>query len=305
MRSFHYIFLATCTASSTVFFSCQNQDQVAMREAYCRPTLEYQTTLNYLRESKLIKSSEAEARQIATQVASGCQGGAERFINVVELLSSAKIPANAVAQQAIAIANTTTAKAESFVTVFRYSFLSSHLDLDALSALRLAQSLSTDFKGDAKRASVDFSRLLDFCLGNLKLAKPACGEFASKVAQFGEKLAELPLENRQESWLQDIIGVFADDEGLVSKPYVEFFAFLTEQDKGPKLSTHDAHRLALQTLAHNPLAGKEFAEAFRFALEKDGLNMDRNEATKFAADLAMKTENLRLMEDGPAKTVKL
>jgi hypothetical protein len=278
-----------------LLFACKTEEATVILDSYCQPTLEYRTTLEYLRETKAIVSSETEARSIAARVAEGCQGAAERFVNTVELLSNAKLPSHLMVQKAVALAQNTPEVAESFVVVFRYAFLASHLDLDAVASLKLADSLSSEFKGNAKRAQVDFSRLLDFCLGTLQLAKPACGEFAAQVTRFGEKLVEIEHEVPEETWLSWITERFADD-GLVSRPYLDFFAFLTSDEEGPRLATPDAQQLALKVLGHNPLAGEEFKDAYRFAAAKNGLQMERSAASDFALGLAKKMANLRLTE---------
>jgi hypothetical protein len=278
-----------------MLLTCKTEEATVILDSYCQPTLEYRTTLDYLRETKAMVTSETEARSIAARVADGCQGAAERFVNTVELLSTAKLPSHLMVQKAVSLAQSTEEVAESFVVVFRYAFLASHLDLDALAALKLADSLSTEFKGNAKRAQVDFSRLLDFCLSTLQLAKPACGDFAAEVTRFGEKLIEIEHQVPEQTWFTWITNHFEDD-GLVSRPYFDFFAFLTSEGDGPRLATHDAHKMALKVLGHNPLAGEEFKEAYLFASDKSGLQMDRSVASDFALGMSQKMANLRLTE---------
>lgn len=233
----------------------------------CTPAREYVTTLEYLRDVKELAIKEDDARKVAEKVSTGCSGAAKRFIRVTETLSKAGLGANNMIETATDLATRTDRETDTFLTVFRKAFLPEYLDLDVRDSLRLAQSLTTEFKGDFKAVRKDFETVLEYCLSEkeLDLSKPQCGDLAVKVARIGERY-----------------------DGGASKPFIEALEF-ARSSKGPGLPVQQAVELALGVSGYGPKAHENFAQAYQYAVSQSGLNLGADKAMAFAKGLATKS----------------
>jgi hypothetical protein len=234
-------------------------------EIDCESSKEVITTYNFLLSTKDIEVSREQAIPIAADVAKGCKGAAKRFIATVLLLSKARLAANSIVKIATEVAHGSADAGDAFALIFRLSYLKSGLDLDALSALKLATSLSTEYPGSPKQAEKDFSRIVEFCLSTtgLALSRPQCAALSTRIASFG---------------LNSPAGVGAE--------YVEVIEKLTAKD-GANFTTGDARLIAEGLLEVYPFAAKNFLETYRFAASESGLQMNRKDAVNFAKSIAI------------------
>lgn len=233
--------------------------------ASCATAREYITALEFLRADGELKTPEEQARQIARQVASGCTGAAARLIRVAQLLSRAGMFANDAMKIGVEFAGRTDREAETFTAVFKRAFVAESLDLDLPASVKLARALSTEFEGDVLAVRDDFERVVDFCVHQEKLAlpKPRCAQLGAEVARAGQ------------AW-----------SGGVAQPFLKLLEFSTLDTQGPKLATDQGLKLALDLTRNGPEAADTFSIAYRYAVSDKGLQFPRDEAIRFARDLA-------------------
>ncbi len=234
----------------------------------CPASREYITALEFLRDNKDLKLPETEARKVADAIAKGCAGAAERFIRVSGLLTRAGFSGHEAAENGKRFAVGTAAEVDTFVSVFKRAFAEEYLDLDLEASLHMALALSKEFAGDQPQVRNDFERLLAFCSEDRKLGlpKPQCGAFASRLAAKGEP------------W-----------NGGVALPFIRGYEYLTSTH-GPSLITGDALKLGEALLAAGPGAFENFTQAYGYAVAEHGLALGRENAIKFARELALTTD---------------
>jgi hypothetical protein len=237
------------------------------RESGCTSTREYVTTLEFLRAQSSFSLSEKAAREIAETVSKECGGAARRFIRVTSVLSKAELGSKDAVKAGLAFAARADVEADTFVEVFQKAFLKDYLDLDLASSMRMAYSLTTQFEGDVMAVRNDFFRILEFCLSSngLDLPRPRCGEMAASIARKGQGYS-----------------------GGIGAPFIQAFEFL-KSDKGPKLATADALKLAEQLVASGPGASENFILGYRYAVSKKGLDLAGKDAIAFASQMAERT----------------
>jgi hypothetical protein len=231
----------------------------------CTTTREFITTLEYLRDQRDFKIRDDEERKIASKVARGCTGAAERFIQVTDVLSASGLSADDSVRTGLQFASRTKTEVAAFITVFKEAFLAEHLDLDMRSALELSRSLSSGFDGDVTAVSKDFQTLVDFCLGErIGLPRPACAEFAAATTRKGQQ------------W-----------NGGIARPFIRIYEFLTSTD-GPHLTTGQALKVAGGLIVAGPDSADNFIVGYKYAASRNGLRLSSIDAIEFARDLTMR-----------------
>jgi hypothetical protein len=235
----------------------------------CTYTREYITTLEYLRKQKIFSVSEPEARKTAKKISLGCTGAAQRFIKVSSVLRHAELLPKDAIQIGTEFASLSDIAADSFVAIFLKAYLPEFLDLDVQSSIKMARSLSSEFRGDILAVRDDFEKLIEFCVSSkdLGLPKPQCGGFAVRIAQKGEKFS-----------------------GGVSNPYIQAFYFLTSE-QGPHLTTAQAITLAESLIENGRDAVDNFIQAFKYGISPQGLGFGTQDAIHFAQEMTFHKNN--------------
>ena len=256
--------------SVLILSSFAGSAQAAPIPASCATAREFITTLEFLRSDSELKPSEEQARQLAEQVATGCTGAAARMIRVAKILHRAGLSANDSLKTGVEFAAKTDREMETFIAVFRRAFLEEYLDLDLPAAVKLGRSLSTEFEGDVFAVRDDFERIVDHCIARNRwaLPKPRCAQLAAEIARSGQ------------AW-----------SGGVSEPFLKLMEFVTRDSSGPKVSTDQALHLARDLTKSGPEAADSFTVAYKYAVSDDGLKLSREDAIRFAQNLAAKTHN--------------
>lgn len=259
-------------------FSFQKVDAKPKKNFHeCLSTREFITTLNFLRKHTEFAIKEKDAVYVADQVSQGCTGAAKRFIQVTNLLTKAKLATKQAIETALKFALASPAETKTFIIIFKEAFLKKYLDLDLMTSVNLAVSLSIDSKGDAKKYKKDFQRLVEFCISteNLDLPKPRCAQMSSRITKLGK-----------------------DYKKGSSEPFIELYRFLISTDDGPSLPTFDALKVAEEVIGHGPAARKNFRQAYKYATSESGLDFDKSRAIKFARKMASRS----IKKDKPSET---
>jgi hypothetical protein len=231
----------------------------------CSSTKEYVTTLEFLRDQKHFAIPDPDSRKIADQVAQGCSGAAQRFIRTTSMLSKARLNTSESVRIGLEFSKRSEIEVQAFSVVFKKAFLEDGLDLDLATSVRLASRLSLEFKGDSKSARTDFERLLEFCLSekDLNLPRPQCGEFAVRIAQYGEPFG---IE--------------------ISNIYINLFDFL-RSSSGPQLTTGQSLPLAEKLLQGGKYALENFSQAYKYGVSNSGLGLSAQDSIHFAEKLTL------------------
>lgn len=240
-------------------------DSPAKRERVdCGAVKEFITLHSYLRKDPEDRAKESDALETAQKAAKGCSGAAHRMIRVSKTLGIAGVNRKNRMEIGMEFALRDTATTEAFIGVFRMASAEDVLDLDLDSALRLARSLSIEFKGDPTRALQDFERVLKWCSDATRsgLTRKDCGEFSARIARAGE------------GWREG-----------VSKAWIGLFEFLTQSSSGPGLTSGEARDLARDLAASGPAAMKSFSAAYEYALDTEGLSLTRDQSIELAKSL--------------------
>jgi hypothetical protein len=262
-----YVLAFTCISFPAIASAASGIEEGPTGEL-CAFTREYVTSLEYLRSQKQFSLSDQEGRRLALQVSGGCNGAAERFIKVVSVLTRSELSTRDSIQLGLELAKRTTVEAETFLAVFQKGFLEEYLDMDLRSSLKLARSLSLDFKGDILNVRKDFEKMIEFCSGKnaegLELSLPRCGDFAARVTKLGEK-----------------------HDGGSADSFKKLFKFLTTPISGPGLTKSQSLGLAEKVVEFGSTGTDNFIQAYKYAISASGLAMDIQGALEFAKKLSV------------------
>ena len=234
----------------------------------CSSTKEYMTTYNFLKGHTEFKIAPMEQTRIADIISQNCSGASLRFIKVTNLLIKAGLDTSNSMNSALKFIATDDQTTETFINIFREAFLAKGLDLDLLTAHKLAISLSSEFNGQPKNAQEDFSALVKFCVSEdgVNLPRPTCAQFAARITKLGERFAN-----------------------PVAKPFINLVYFLSDKKNGPHRPMFKAMKLAENIISNGPMAYENFSQAYKFASAKKGLDLPDDQALSFASNMAART----------------
>lgn len=237
-------------------------------EKICSPTREYVTTLRFLRAHSEFALNEDKAEELADSISHGCVGAAKRFIEISNILISARIGSRDAIEIGKRFAMATDDVSRAFIAIFKTVYLQKYLDLDVHTSLQTALALSIDFKGDVKLAEADFANIVNFCLDpeELDLPNVQCADMAAKTTRLGQNF----------------------EKTYVSHHFIDLFRFLTSSS-GPNKSSVEALKIIDSVLPFGPAASNNFQNAYRFAISEKGLGLDENKALDFAKKMASRS----------------
>lgn len=235
------------------------------KKRLCKATDEYIKTLNYLRESKDFGFREEDSRRIADQVSKGCDGAADRFMQVLVLLKTVGMSERKSLELALDFSASAPDVQKNFLEIFTKSFLKEFFDYEFPKAMRLAFELSKDYKGNPAQARQDFLDMVQFCKDTKKMSLPlnVCSGYAVQVAKLSQYY----------------------DKGVVLE-FKTVYSSLRER-KDLSLDVKSALEVSYNILRHGPMAQKNFFDAFEFA-SKD-LKYDKKKSLEFAVELASRS----------------
>ena len=184
MKLLKFLPLYCAILTTSAWASTMEQD--AMQT--CLSSREYVTTLEYLRDQDAYKLKEIDRQKLADKISQGCTGSAKRFIKINTLLIKAGFGTTTSIKTATDFALSTDQEADSFVAIFKTSFLKDFLDLNLAQSLKVAQTLSLGFTGDQEIALKDFKTISKFCLNSKTVDLPLdrCIDIAAKIVVSGQ-----------------------------------------------------------------------------------------------------------------------
>lgn len=252
--------------ASVVFFNLRAEEKKIIDN--CTSTKEFITTQGYLKDKKEYALDDKKITEISNVVAGGCTGAASRFIQTMNFLVDAEVPAN----QALSYSKTIALEDEvifnNFVSIFKKIYVEKYFDLSTTKSLKMASELTAKMDRDPKIVLEDFNTLADFCMNEkeLDLGYDRCADFVLKT-----------LINSKEM------------KASIGKAALEFFDFLVRDQQGPKLSTLKALEEIERVSSFGNTGFANYKEGFVFSNSEKGMNLKNEEAMKFAYDMASKS----------------
>ncbi len=233
----------------------------------CNATKEYVSTMEYLRSSPDFGLKDDQIRKIADEVSKGCSGAFARFYKSSQTLIQAGFDAKGSFENAIKFSAKDDRYTDTFLTIFKKSYLQEYLDMDLLNAVKVGMSLSAEFDGNVKKVVKDFDQLVKFCRDQKELNLPLgqCAEMAAKVTKSGEPFEE-----------------------AIGETYIKLYHFLVSS-KGPNLTMYKALEVAQDVISAGPKSFDNFEKAFKYAESEKGLALPRDKALELSIQLAKRS----------------
>lgn len=258
----------TCAHAEAGIYDVPDPRDRLIKEAslkLCRSTAEYLETLKFLRKTKDFTFHEDVSRKISEQVAKGCDGAAERFAKVIQLLKTVGFSERRSLEMALRFSTEAPETQKNFVEIFSKAYLSEFFDFEYPRAMQLALDLSRDYKGDPAVARQDFIELVKFCKdkSNLDLSLIFCADYSERIAKLSQYFTK-----------------------GVHQPFLSLFKDLREK-KEFSLDVKTALTYTHDILSHGPLASANFFEAFNLAVKDHELQ--KNAALEFALRMAARS----------------
>lgn len=252
--------------SSSFIFSASAEEKKIIDT--CTSTKEYITTQGYLKDKKEYALDDKKIAEIANVVAGGCTGAAARFIQTMNFLVDAEVPANQALNYSKTIALEDDVIFNNFVSIFKKIYVEKYFDLTTTKSLKMASELTAKMDREPKVVLEDFNMLADFCMNEkeLDLGYDRCADFVLKT-----------LINSK------------DMKTSIGKSALEFFDFLVRDQQGPKISTLKALEEIEKVSTFGNMGFVNYKEGFVFSNSEKGMNLKNEEAMKFAYDMASKS----------------
>ncbi len=237
------------------------------KDLTCHSTREYVATLKFIqKKASRLGLSEANAKLVADEVSQGCDGSAQRFIDIVNALLVAELDPKSSVETGLRFAKATDIETKNFLTVFKRAFLGKYLDLDLRNSVKLAESLSIDYKGEAQEVASDFIKLVSFCTDTKKLDLPylKCAQLAAKVTSTRPEF-----------------------KPYAANDFLKLFKFI--RDDKPHRSSGEALQIAEEVVTFGPTAAENYIQAYQFAASKSGLQYEDARAMEWAMLMAKRS----------------
>lgn len=246
------------------------EQETALEDALqndCAAAKEFITAMEYLRTQKHMDYTDPQAQKIAHKVSSGCTGAAQRFIKAHEVLFKVEAGSLAALRAGIDLSLKSDEYTDTFLEIFKKTYLSEYLDLDLTTSLKIARALSIDFKGDINTSIQDYQVLTDFCLKNasLNLSKPKCALISGRVIKKSEKY-KLP----------------------IAEEFIRLFTFLRD-NKSINATIAESLEIAEEIVTISPNAVDNFIYAFKYGVQNKGLALSARKSIDFAYTLSKRT----------------
>lgn len=254
------------------------------QRVFCDSSKEFITTLEYLRSEagEAAKDKELQNRKLAEYVSSYCSGAAYRFIKVVRLFQKMDLGINnaiPVAKEAVKVENE---RVELFVYVFKKLYLKRGFDLNPNQAIQVSKNFLKPTNVPAKVMKSEFSELSDYCQSNRGLArnKYQCAKLV---------------------W--DLLASLEGQQTKIAESFIKNYEQLI-YNREDSFSSYDAIKLSKKLLQHGPNAIENFRQAYKYATDDDGLNLNRMDAVKFAEKMASRSVMETELQFKPRKESK-
>ncbi|MCB0421495.1 MAG: hypothetical protein KDD61_10900 [Bdellovibrionales bacterium] len=232
----------------------------------CLSAREFITTLEYLRSKKDFAMDDIHAQSLAHKVSKGCTGSAQRFITSVEVLSKVEAGTRVAMDIGLKLSQHSDAYAKSFIGLFKKSYLKEYFDLDMQTSLKIATSLSLDYKGNVEQALSDYFKVSEFCIGKeVNLPPPICAQLAQEIVKNNEHSTH-----------------------SVAEAFIRVYRFVQETES-LKSPVKDALAISRKVVAVDPNAATNFIEGYKYAISEKGLKFSAQQSLTLAYQMVERT----------------
>lgn len=241
-------------------------EQFEYREE-CLSAREYITTLEFLKAHDEFAIRNKNAQKLADQVSMNCTGASKRFVLITNILTKAKLDSATALKVAQQFASKDDVATQSFIQIFKYSYLKKYLDLSVRASMKLGLKLSLDLSGNVEKTTKDFKNFARFCVdySKLDLPKAKCAVMAVRVASSGNQF-----------------------KGSVTDKFISLYNYL-RKDMSPSISSFRALSISEKVVTSGPLAVENFIQAYEYAISEKGLKLGVTEAIHFAKKMAQRS----------------
>jgi hypothetical protein len=232
----------------------------------CDVGKEFVVTLNYLKDSKVLKLSGADSIEVAKKVARGCEGAGKRFVVVGSLLSKLNLGQQKAVSVGLSAAQKTKSHQKVFMEIFRSAYLPNKMNLPAQRAVQVAQRA---FEATDEQANY----LADRIEGLIKL----CGD-----KEFSSMPPSMCLETMVE------VGLSASTENSnISRQVSEFWSSFDGSKDDPEqiIGFESKLKVLKRIVASGPYSIEGFNRVYQYATDKKNLNLAPQEAMKLALSI--------------------
>ncbi|MAV90682.1 MAG: hypothetical protein CL676_04630 [Bdellovibrionaceae bacterium] len=237
----------------------------------CRAAKEFATISEFLKKEKVFPDSDPQIQKTALEVISGCEGSAQRFIQVFQTLDKAGFVRKNALSTAINYAKKSDAQARMFCMVFQKAYLKKYLDLTAADAFKLAEELSNGSKDDKAPSASDFEKTVGFCIDDRRISLPRkfCADFAKEVAKTSGRYEE---------------DLFDDLKSLT-------LWFMTRSSG--RQTAQNALTNSFEIVQHGPQAKENFFRALEYIKRTSGFPLKPHEAISLAAKISTQSHTFK------------
>ena len=234
----------------------------------CQAAKEFQQGFEDCLTQKLISLPDLICMKIATHISKGCDGSANRYKKIFQLLLPAGVDKKKTIEIALHFASKNDNQTDAFVKLFKGTFLAKYWDLDFRSSLATSLQVALHSRGNADRVATDFQEVMNTCLkqNNLQLTVKTCAPYA------------LDLAKASYLWPQGL----AED-------FKKTLQFLEEQKE---LTTDLPTRLKMisQVLSQGPKALENFKSQYNYAISAS-MKLPAKTALELAFKVALNSLN--------------
>ncbi len=258
---------ASSSPSRQSLQSPQPHQEITKGPQLCYSTQEFIKSFEFLRTNGTSGMKLEVARELADQVARGCDGAADRFKETFLLLTKMGVSFLKSLQIGLEFARLTNEMQKNFFSILKQSYLSEFLDYDFNLSLQIAFEFSRDLKSNHLRAREDFSSLVRFCLDKKNQSIPLnlCGLISLELVRLSPYYPD---------------GIYA--------PFIKLYEKLRSTGNYG-LSIRDSLVVIFRILRYGPRAPQNFEEAYAYAVNDKGLHFKPQDALVFALRMARRS----------------
>ena len=230
----------------------------------CDSAGEFQQAYEFINKQTSFEFTDIQLVERALTISKGCNGAADRFEGVYNLLSKSGVDLFRSFETAVMFAQESDETTATFKQIFQKAFLENHLNFDFTTAFKLSLELSRNYKGDANLLEKDFVQFVKFCTSetDMSLNFKTCGEIVVEMSKYTAYYKN---------------GVYAS--------FDEVYKYL-RKNKWFGLSIKDTLLLMPKILAQGEKAPKNFKNLMEYILGRTKLKISDVQAIQIALEVA-------------------
>ena len=230
----------------------------------CDVALEFKKSYEYILAEKDFEMPESKMIELSAQIAKGCDGAKERFIQAYELMKKSGVAITKSIEVGLVFSKLQDQQLKNFTEIFKKTYLEGYFDFSFEQVYKVSLQLSKDIESNQEILRQDFTKLVQFCLDSKKLGLPIgdCAQISMELTQHTKKY---PLS-----------GLFPEFEKLVN--YI--------QEKGKMtVPIRDTVRICTLILPYGIKAVDNFKSSYEYAVTNERMRLDQKGAFLLAIEL--------------------